>query len=230
MAELEASWAGMLQARSHWCIVRYRELGLAMTPTLLPPWDPQWAATAWCGVQGSQHPAGSRKVSLHPCCNPRDPVVMGTFCQAYCRHCFWCSTSGSLGVWVWTCLPYVPAFRAQRVGNFVFCLLQIGNLAPRSQSELKPRAVNCNWWNTHELCWLLACIAQLRAVSDMGAQPLTGQTGDSLMSGSSLLICLHASLINSLGSAVRGTSTQIPGETLYKGEHPNPSRKKTNWK
>lgn len=66
MAELEASWAGTVQARSHWYIPRYRELGLAMTPTLLPPQEPWWAATAWCGVWGFQRPAAPRRVSLLP--------------------------------------------------------------------------------------------------------------------------------------------------------------------
>lgn len=60
---IKANWAGTVQARSHWYIPRYRELGLAMTPTLLPPREPRWAATAWRGVQGFQHPAGPSRVS-----------------------------------------------------------------------------------------------------------------------------------------------------------------------
>lgn len=46
---------------------------------------------------------------------------------------------------------------------------------------------------------------------DMKTLPLTGQTGESLMTGSVLLSCWCTSLINAARSAVRGISKQIPG-------------------
>lgn len=82
MAELEANWAGMVQARSHWYIARYRELGLAMTPTLLLPQDhgelPQLGVVS--GALRIQQALGE-SLSI-PAASPLDPVVIGALCQA----------------------------------------------------------------------------------------------------------------------------------------------------
>lgn len=231
MAELEANWAGMVQARSHWYIARCRELGLAMIPTLLPPLEPWWAATDWGGVQGSQQPTGPRRVSPHHCCKSTWSCGDGNLLRRIADSVSDVATSGSLGVWMWACLPALcVCFSCTQSGKHHILSIVNWESCTTSTVGIETKSVNCTWLNTPELCWPLAYIAQLHAVSDMGTQPLTGQTGDSLMSGSSVLICWYASLINSLDSAVKGISTQIPSETLYKAEHSNPSRKKTNWK
>lgn len=102
MAELEAIWAGMVQTRSHWYIVRYRELGLAISPTLLPPRGTMvsYHSLMWClGLSASSRPQESLSSLPIPAAwsCPLDPVVMGTFCQAYCTHYLWCKNIRQLG-------------------------------------------------------------------------------------------------------------------------------------